>query len=236
MFARYAYAPNALGYCGPADATALRNGSARQIRAAAQHFTGAWPYLRVMSAMTGIADPLDERLVESYWHGGGIGAEIEPSAFLDRLLTILGPAAGHYWTHLTPQLADEAAPNHAFHVFGVYPWSRLLDSPAASTASSILDNCRITPARVMSRDGARVRLRSRRLVWNGRYLSLGPPSIRTVTIALDGRSPIDPRCGDQVALHWGQPAGPLTPAQVAEITISTLRQLAVTNHRLHPDP
>uniref|UniRef100_UPI002457BBB6 DUF6390 family protein n=1 Tax=Nocardia asiatica TaxID=209252 RepID=UPI002457BBB6 len=47
MFARYAYAPNRLGYCGPPDATALRDGSDEQVRAVARRFTSAWPYLRV---------------------------------------------------------------------------------------------------------------------------------------------------------------------------------------------
>ncbi len=76
MFARYAYAPNQLGYCGPPDLDALTGGSVERIRAAARRFSGAWPYLRVLSALTGISDPLDYRLVESYWLGGGVGAAL----------------------------------------------------------------------------------------------------------------------------------------------------------------
>lgn len=235
MFARYAYAPNALGYCGPPDTTALRDGSPAQIRAAARRFTGAWPYLQVMSAMTGIADPLDPRLVESYWHGGGIGSTLDAAAFYDELLTILGPTAGHYWSHLTPQLAPEAAPNHCFHVLGVYPWSRLLGSAATPTALEILDNCRITPAQVLARDGSRVRLRARRLTWDGHHLDLAPPSARTVTLTLDGRLTMDPQDGDLVALHWDRPTAPLSRAQAADLTDSTLRQLAATNRRLDID-
>ena len=74
MFARYAYAPNALGYCGPPLGATLRDGSVDEVRSAATRFSGAWPYLRVLSELTGIADPLDYRLVESYWLGGGVGA------------------------------------------------------------------------------------------------------------------------------------------------------------------
>ncbi|MGB8387106.1 DUF6390 family protein, partial [Mycobacterium sp.] len=65
MFARYAYAPNALGYCGPPLGATLRDGSVEEVRRAATRFSGAWPYLRVLSRLTGIADPLDHRLVES---------------------------------------------------------------------------------------------------------------------------------------------------------------------------
>ena len=43
MFARYAYAPNALGYCGPRLGTTLHELSAAEVRAAAARFSGAWP-------------------------------------------------------------------------------------------------------------------------------------------------------------------------------------------------
>src|SRR6201992_2122150 len=78
MSALYAYAPNALGYCGPPLGATLRDGSVDEVRSAATRFSGAWPYLRVLSALTGIADPLDHRLVESYWLRGGIGARLGP--------------------------------------------------------------------------------------------------------------------------------------------------------------
>jgi len=55
MFARYAYAPNALGYCGPPLGATLRDGSVDEVRSAAARFSGAWPYLQVLSRLTGIA-------------------------------------------------------------------------------------------------------------------------------------------------------------------------------------
>ncbi|MFJ4655134.1 DUF6390 family protein [Nocardia sp. NPDC088792] len=235
MFARYAYAPNALGYCGPPDATALQRGSPAEIRAAARRFTGAWPYLRVMSAMTGIADPLDPRLVESYWHGGGIGATLDPTAFTRELLAILGPAAGNYWTHLSIELAAEAAPNHCFHVFGIYPWSRLLGSRASVTALQILDSCRITAALVITRDGPDLLLRSRRLAWDGARLTLSPPEDRHLAIGSDDCPAADPQPGDVIALHWDQPVATLTPPQVVDLTASTSHQIEVTNQRLLRD-
>jgi hypothetical protein len=64
FFARYAYAPNHLGYCGPPEAEVLRSGAEDEVRAAAKRFSGAWPYLQVLSRMTGIVDPIDHRIVE----------------------------------------------------------------------------------------------------------------------------------------------------------------------------
>ena len=156
MFARYAYAPNALGYCGPPLGATLRDGSVDEVRRAATRFSGAWPYLRVLSELTGIADPLDYRLVESYWLGGGVGAELDPQDFFDALLAIIGPQAGRYWSHLTPDLACEAAGNHCFHVFGVYPWTRFLGRGMDEHPLSVLDNCRITWGTVDSVTGDRV--------------------------------------------------------------------------------
>jgi len=74
MFVRYAYPPNALGYCGPdgfadyAAAGVVDQGLVRQARA----FSGAWPYLELIAAGCGIPDPLDHRVAEAYWVGNDL--------------------------------------------------------------------------------------------------------------------------------------------------------------------
>lgn len=233
MFARYAYAPNALGYCGPPLGATLRDGSIEDVRTAATKFSGAWPYLQVLSAMTGIAHPLDYRVVESYWLGGGVGAELDPHEFIDELLAIIGPQAGRYWSHLTADLVFEAAANHCFHVFGVYPWSRLLGRGMDEHPLSVLDNCRITWGTVLSRDRDVAEVRCCGLVWDGRTLDLSEPSARRVDVWIDGYSAIpDVAAGDQVAMHWGRLCGRLQPGQVQALSDSTAHQLHATNQRL----
>ena len=171
MFARYAHAPNALGYCGPPLGATLRDGSVEEVRRAATQFSGAWPYLRVLAKMTGISDPLDYRLVESYWLGGGVGANLDAGEFFDALLAIIGPQAGQYWSHLTPDLAREAAGNHCFHVFGVYPWTRFLGRGMDEQPLSVLDNCRIAWGTVLSRhgDGVEVMCQAAGLGWSSAH-------------------------------------------------------------------
>ncbi|WP_255361117.1 DUF6390 family protein [Mycobacterium sp. 852002-51057_SCH5723018] len=233
MFARYAYAPNALGYCGPPLGATLRDGSVDEVRRAATRFSGAWPYLRVLSQLTGIADPLDYRLVESYWLGGGLGAELDPLDFFDALLAVIGPQAGHYWTHLTPDLAREAAPDHNFHVFGVYPWTRFLGRGMDEQPLNVLDNCRITWGTVVSRADDDVEVLCRKLAWNGRELALSEPSVRRLDIWADGYSAVpDVAVGDEVAVHWGRLCGRLAPEQLRALADSTERQLRVTSQRL----
>ncbi|OBK67962.1 hypothetical protein A5653_15940 [Mycobacterium colombiense] len=233
MFARYAYAPNALGYCGPPLGATLRDGSVADVRRAATKFSGAWPYLQVLSKLTGIADPLDYRLVESYWLGGGVAAGLDPQEFFDALLAIIGPQAGHYWSHLTADLACEAAGNHCFHVFGVYPWTRFLGRGMDEQPLSVLDNCRITSGTVLFRDADRVEVLCRRLTWDGRALALSKPSARALEVWADGYSAVpDVAAGDVVAMHWGRLCGRLSQAQLCALTDSTNRQLLATGHRL----
>jgi hypothetical protein len=233
MFARYAYAPNALGYCGPPLGATLRDGSADEVRSAATGFSGAWPYLRVLSALTGIADPLDYRLVESYWLGGGIGAGIDPRDFFDALLEIIGPQAGHYWSHLTTDLAAEAAGNHCFHVFGVYPWTRFLGRGMDEQPLHVLDSCRITWGTVTSRAGPHIEVLCARLAWDGHALALTEPSPRELEVWADGYSAVpDVTVGDEVAVHWGRLCGRLDAGQIRALAESTDRQLRITSERL----
>jgi Family of unknown function (DUF6390) len=233
MFARYAYAPNALGYCGPPLGATLRDGSVDEVRRAATKFSGAWPYLRVLSALTGIADPLDHRLVESYWLGGGVGAMLDPETLLQELLSIIGPQAGRYWSHLTGELAGEAAANHCFHVFGVYPWTRFLGRGMDEHPLGVLDNCRITWGTVVSRAGDEVEVTCRQLVSDGRELGLSEPAQRRLEVWADGYSAVpDVALGDTVAVHWGRLCGRLDSNQVSSLADSTDRQLRVTSERL----
>jgi hypothetical protein len=233
MFARYAYAPNALGYCGPPLGATLRDGSVDEVRRAATKFSGAWPYLRVLSELTGIADPLDYRLVEAYWLGGGVGAGLDAGEFFDALLAIIAPQAGHYWSHLTPDLACEAAGNHCFHVFGVYPWTRFLGRGMDEHPLGVLDNCRITWGTVISRTAHNVEIMCQKLLWDGEALTLSEPSPRLLDVWADGYSAVpDVAVGDEVAVHWGRLCGRLQREQVGSLAESTYRQLRVTSRRL----
>ncbi|OBC08912.1 hypothetical protein A5784_05830 [Mycobacterium sp. 852013-50091_SCH5140682] len=231
MFARYAHAPNQLGYCGPQQFELSERGR-DEIEDAARQFTGAWPYLEVMSTMTGIPDRLDYRLVESYWLGGGIGAELDAHAFADALLKFIAPQAGHYWAHLNAELAGEAAPNHCFHVFGVYPWSRLLGAGAVEYPLFVLDSCRISWGTVLSTDRVTAIVSTQPLSWQPQKLSLSPPQTRRVDMSTDATRGLTVAPGDLVAVHWGRICDRLTPRQVARLKDSMDRQLQATNRRL----
>jgi hypothetical protein len=223
LFARYALAPNALGFCGPP--TGL-GGTGTEIRAAASRFSGAWPYLQVLARLTGTADPLDARLVESYWLGRDIG--VDGALFGAELLEIIGPQAGHHWSHLTPELLAQASGDHGFHVFGVYPWSRLLDT-GLDHPRHVLDRCRIRWGTVTARSTGGVDVDTRRLTWDGTTLGLGEPAAERIEA---DHVLVEVEVGDTVALHWEWLCDRLTPGQATDLERSTRHHLAATTLRL----
>ncbi|MET7401585.1 DUF6390 family protein [Dactylosporangium sp. NPDC005572] len=239
LFARYAFSPNDLGYCGPADASALfelavTGHTDGDVVAIARRFSGAWPYLVLLAELTGGTDPLDETLVRAYWTGAPAEG-VEAAEFGARLLNRLGARAGHYWHHLDGALLPEAAPDHGFHVFGVYPWSRMLPAGPPEQPLHVLDSCRISWGQVTQvRDGdGQVVVRRRPLGWDGERLGLLPEREHEVRYRIDGRGFVtDPRPGEWLALHWDWACDRLTDDDLTRLRQSTADRLALTNERL----
>ncbi len=130
----------------------------------------------MLARLTGVDDPLDAGLVEAYWLGRPLG--VDPAEFGRELLAVIGPQAGHYWAHLTPELLATGAPDHGFHVFGVYPWSRLLGR--GTEPLRVLDSCRIRWGEVVASRDEGIEVAVRHLTWDGRSLGLGRPSVEVV--------------------------------------------------------
>src|SRR3954454_8571301 len=96
LFARYAYGPNRLGYCGPDAVTELfEEGTSgaddRALRELARRFEGAWPYLELIAHANGLSDALDRRVVEAYWLGNDLLDAVGPSAFGESLTAPFRP-------------------------------------------------------------------------------------------------------------------------------------------------
>ena len=135
LFARYAYGPNRLGYCGP-DAIEELFGEAaggvaddRALRELARGFEGAWPYLELIARANGLADPLDVRVVEAYWLGNDLLDAVRPDEFGGSLAVRFRPRLRpDGWRWLADKPGRGAVPVHAFHVLEVFPRVGLLRS------------------------------------------------------------------------------------------------------------
>jgi hypothetical protein len=233
LFARYAFPPNERGLCGPADSAALR-GYALATQPApgeadpdltwlAGQFAGAWPYLQLIAAANGLADPLDTRVVEAYWVGNSLLDNVRVAdygAFLDERFR---RQAGRGWQSIAASIPAGAVPHHSFHVFCVYPWTGLLRAGQAEPSLQVLDNCRISWGRVLTADPLVVSRRP--LTWDGRELALGPPAPCQATAGLvTGLCP-----GDWVSLHWNCACDRLSVAQVQVLRRYSARHLHLTS-------
>lgn len=233
LFARYAYPPNALGYCGPADARALLeyadaatvDGGLIEL---AQRFEGAWPYLALIAAAAGIPDPLDRRVVEAYWLGGRLLERVPPALLAahvdERFRRWLQPGqAGD----LAESAAHDGRPHHLFHVFAVYPWVGMLRAGHTIEPLHVLDSCRIRWGTVLDVVGDDAVISSRPLVWTGHDLVLGPPRPERVRVRHEGYGlAMGVRPGDVVSAHWDWICDVLAPHQTARLARSTAEQLA----------
>jgi Family of unknown function (DUF6390) len=105
LFARYAYPPNALGYCGADETrTLLEYGDAGVADAGlaelARTFEGAWPCLTLIAGANGIADPLDPRVVEAYWVGNDLLDHVTPGTLARHVEERFRGRIGRSWARL----------------------------------------------------------------------------------------------------------------------------------------
>ncbi|MGD9620412.1 MAG: DUF6390 family protein [Mycolicibacterium sp.] len=226
LFARYAFPPNELGYCGP-PGTGTRPGTPDAgLAAHAREFDGAWPYLKILAEAAGQPDPLDEPVVRSYWVGGPLLAELDASELLARLRdAFTGQVTG-----LLAQIPPEnVLAHHSFHVFVVYPWIRFLERDP-QTPLKVMQDCRIRWGIVDEVDDEHAIILTRPLAFENGVLTLGAPIAERVRwcrgSALHAPAPIP---GQTVSAHWNWICGPLTDADTTALEAATRKTLKLVN-------
>ena len=228
LFARYAFPPNELGYCGPTeqgwehalDRTRFAQERARVVR----QFDGAWPYLELIGGYHGL-DPLDARVVEAYWVGNPLIDGLDMLIWGNALDERFRSRAGTRWSAMESGIA-KGRPTHAYHVFCVYPWVGLLRSGHTDHALRVMDRCRIRWGTVEAIEADHVIVSSRPLRWDGSSLHLDEPVIEMVRIR--GETP-GLRLGCTLSLHWDYVCDVIDPLRQARLADETSRHLAMVN-------
>ncbi|MHB1489019.1 MAG: DUF6390 family protein [Cellulomonas sp.] len=241
LFARYAYPPNALGYCGPdSPQELLEHASAGQedgdLRRLARGFEGAWPYLELIAEANGIGDPLDARVVEAYWVGNALLDHV-PAGMTGRSLDDrFRRRAGASWSRLAAEIPD-ARPHHSFHVFGVYPWLGLLREGRHDEPLRVLDRCRVRWGKVVEVADNHALVLSRPLEWDGRMLREGAPQVEQVLTTAAGLGLAgNLRPGSWCSMHWDWVCESLDARRVAELRRRSAHQLAAVNAQAYSAP
>lgn len=200
-FARFAFPPNRLGYCGPGDGGELAHYTQGHedpgLHELAAGFDGAYPYLELLAGANHRSDPLDADVVEAYWIGNELLERVPRHDFGRSIDERFRRRAGSSWRRIDTTIPDGVA-NHSYHVLRVMPWAGLLRDGIVDEPLRIVDRCRISWAEVLpdaSPDG-RVIVRRTPLVWSGSRLVHGEPVVEAVD------SPIAVEPGDVVAVHW----------------------------------
>ena len=239
LFARYAYGPNRLGYCGPDAVEELfgegtSGGDDRALRELARSFEGAFPYLELIAQANSIADPLDRRVVEAYWLGNplldAVGPGLLGESLASRFKPRLGPD-GWRWLSATP--AARAVPVHAFHVLDVFPRIGLLRSGSVDRALEVMDSCRIRWGRVLERDGDWLVANVVPLVLRDGRLELGPVRPERIQAWRDGAGFVDGvQPGEVIAIHWSWACERLSLNRLGGLMDWTLREIAIANQAI----
>lgn len=257
-FARYALAPNRLGYCGPTDSEALFEqavalGSTESVasqprtptpaaamvevvgglRDLARGFEGAWPYLELIAEANGIEDPLDDRVVSAYWLGGRALQRVSAAATGNHATSRFRSRAGARWPHVQAALEPGASPSHAFHVMVVGPWIGMLRGGLEDAPLAVIDSCRIRRARVLSTDGDTAVVSTDRITFHGGQLGIRPevdPHVLSVRLGEEGVHPCGPVVpGDVVSVHWDWVCEVLDERTSAAVGLAEKRALSRAN-------
>jgi len=239
LFARYAFGPNRLGYCGPDAAEELLGeasggGDDRGLRQLARSFEGAWPYLELIARANGLPDPLDPRVVDAYWLGSPLLERVGPNRFGASLAARFQPRLRpEGWRWLARKPAGGAVPVHAFHVLDVFPRVGLLRSGSIDRALEVMDSCRIRWGRVLERDGDWLVVNVVPLVLADGRLGLGPGRPERVQAWRDGAGFVNGvEVGDAISVHWSWACDRLDASQLRRLVDWTNREIEIANQTI----
>lgn len=238
-FARYAFGPNRLGYCGPDEAgelfqQATAGRDLARLRELAGQFEGAYPYLCLIARSSGIADPLDAAVVEAYWLGGRLLGNVGARAFGESLdARFRRRLRGDGWRWLGAKPEAGAVPNHAFHVLDVFPRLGFMRTGEMDRALEVMDSCRIRWGRVLERDGDSLVVSTVPLEMAAGRLRLASPRIERIRGWVDGSGFVeDAAPGDVVSIHWDWACERLDAPRLAALRDATERELLLANQTI----
>jgi len=234
LFAKYAFMPNKLNYCGGDDSKALFDYCvAKQtdpgLVLILRKFQAAYPYLKLIAGSNHIPDPFDARVVEAYWIGNELLDRVDLAPFYnslrERFTKQLDPGTLGYLLS-KPPLGARA--HHSFHVFDVHSRLGTLDHNLDT-----MESCRIGWGQVKQIGATHFVVEHQPLVLECGELKLGELKDKRVMRQIGGTGFItNCQVGDYISFHWDWACDVLTPTQVQGLEKYTRYHLKLANQTL----
>lgn len=230
-FARYALMPNRLGYCGgPEDRELLEYATADVaddgMNPLIRQFQAAYPYLCFIAESSGVGNPFDPRVVESYWIGSELLDRVDPLEFDGYLREkVVRRIPKRLQKYVVGKVPAGARPHHSFHVFDVS-----MKAGALPEQVEALDQCRISWGVVQNVTGDAVSVRYQPVVLIDGKLALGETSVREARRTAEGKGYLnDLQTGDVVSMHWGWICDRLSMEQATRLSAETRHHIEIAN-------
>jgi hypothetical protein len=217
LASRFAYSPNAKGYCGKDSAPAkfikcITTGECETIESEFTHFIALHPYLKTIATITN--QPLGSYpVIESYW----IGNDELYKAKLDDYQILLDNFKAQGIPNFLHQELSERwpkvfIPHHLFQILHVGV-GRASGSVPYNLES--INNCMIRWGNVISSEDNNIKVEVQSLKHRGEKYAR---TTTQLTLPLDTNFVPEVKVGDIVAVHWNHVAKILTSIEVANLT------------------
>lgn len=252
--ARYAFAPNKLKYCGPADKNfqlfsyIAEDVKDQGLNELLNDFAVMYPYLKLIADENGIMDPFDERVVEAYWIGNELLEGVSLKSFWEHLM--IGQRLKDRFKKkdlkwIVGKVPAGAKVHHSFHVFNV--WNRTGHEAKPHTVQT-MDSCRISAGEILQKDqfsrtnlpaqagfqkNAALQVKTDRLVYENSKLKLEKGAIKKVSWRVGDKAFVKGlKKGDLVTIHWGWACEKVTRRQVKNLEKYTKWHLRLANETI----
>lgn len=235
LCSRYAFMPNKLEYCGGDqnstlfEVTALGN-NLPILDKVLQEFQTLYPYLKLIAKANNIADPFDIRVVEAYWIGNNLLANIPLRRLYNHFvdgLNLKKKMKLDQFEKIMVKIPKGALPHHSFHVFNI--WIRTGHAAIMHTLNT-MDQCRIGWGKIIKVGDSELEIITPLLAFENEELILSQPQTKKVKYKMLGETFIKkPQPGDWVSYHWDWACDKLNETQVKNLEKYTLHNLAVAN-------
>lgn len=238
LFAKYAFAPNKLRYCGPGENRAIFDYCVAQqsdqgLVELLQNFEGAFPYLKLIAKTNKIKDSFNEKVVEAYWLGNDLLNQVDISSFHNSIQERFGKKMSSdamRWLAVKPVVG--AKPHHSFHVLDVYTKTGLIRSGIKTNVLETINNCLIMWGKVKKVVSSQSPVISLDIEYNPIIMQNGKLVFGTREIKKVKSNFIQPEVGDRVSFHWGYICDKLDQRQLKNLQFWTNHHLKIANQTI----